>query len=173
MDDDKIIIETERLTMRKFTDDDAEFIYRLLNTEGWLKYIGTRNINSPDDARVYITDKLMAGYERNGFGFYMMELKENGKPVGMCGLTKREALDDADIGFALLPEYEGNGYAFEAASASMEYAEKVLGLKTISGITVEYNKPSIKLLERIGLTFDKKVNLPDDNEELMYFIKTF
>lgn len=91
----------------------------------------------------------------------------------MCGLVKRETLEDIDIGFALLPEHEGKGYAYEAAAATMEYAKNVLGLKKIAGITVTYNKPSIRLLEKIGLTFDKMINMPDDKEELMYFTKTF
>lgn len=178
MADKKIILETERLTLREFTKGDAEFIYKLLNSEGWLKYIGTRNINTTADAEKYITEKLMPGYEKNGFGFYMTELKDNAglkdnTPIGMCGLVKREALEDIDIGFALLPENEGKGYAYEAASATMDYAKNVLGLKKIAGITVAYNKPSIRLLEKIGLTFDKMINMPDDKEELMYFTKTF
>lgn len=158
--------------LREFTEDDAEFICKLLNSEGWLKYIGTRNINTSSDAEKYISEKLMPGYEKNGFGFYMAELKDN-TPIGMCGLIKREALEDIDIGFALLPEYEGKGYAYEAASATMDYAKNVLGLKKIAGITVPYNKPSIRLLEKIGLSFDKMINMPDDKEELMYFTKTF
>jgi RimJ/RimL family protein N-acetyltransferase len=163
------ILETERLTLREFIKDDATFIMNLLNSPGWLKYIGTRNINSVDDARGYISEKLMPSYGKNGFGFYLMETKSDNIPVGMCGLIKRDGLDDVDIGFALLPEYEGNGYAYEAASATLKYAKNTLKLNRIAAITVPYNLSSIKLLEKIGFVFEKMINIPNDKEELMLY----
>jgi [ribosomal protein S5]-alanine N-acetyltransferase len=167
------VIETERLILTEFKDEDADFIIRLLNSPGWLKYIGTRNIQTPEDARKYITEKLAPSYQKNGFGFYHVRTRSGNESVGMCGLIKREGLDDVDIGFALLPEHEGKGYAYEAASATMIYAKDVLKLKRVAAITVPYNKASIKLLEKIGLKFDKMINLADDKEELMYFINSF
>jgi len=163
------MIETVRLRLREFTPDDAPIIFELLNSSGWLKYIGTRNINSVSDAQGYISEKLMPSYEKYGFGFYLMETKKDSLPVGMCGLVKRESLDDVDIGFALLPEFEGKGYAYEAASATLAYAKDILKLKRIAAITVPYNTPSIKLLEKIGLVFEKTINIPNDKEELMLY----
>jgi RimJ/RimL family protein N-acetyltransferase len=164
-----MVIETERLILKEFDTGDSEFILRLLNTPGWLKYVGTRNISTLEDAEAYITGKLMPGYKDLGFGFYLVQLKDSLEKIGMCGLTKRETLDDADIGFAFLPEFEGKGYAFEAASASVQFAKNTLGLNQLAAITVPINKPSIRLLEKLGMKYDKTVNLPDDNETLMYF----
>ncbi len=155
--------------LREFTLDDAEFIKRLLNSPGWLKYIGTRNIDSDESARAYISEKLMPSYSKNGFGFYMMETKNDNTPVGMCGLIKRDGLDDVDIGFALLPEYESKGYVYEAASATLAYAKDTLKLKRVAAITVQYNTSSIKLLEKIGMKFEKIIRLADDKEELMLY----
>lgn len=165
----KPVIETQRLILREFTLDDADFIITLLNSPGWLKYIGTRNISSIEDAEKYITEKLRASYQKNGYGFYLVEDKTNGSSIGMCGMVKREGLDDVDIGFALLPEYEGKGYAYEAARATMTYAKDTVKLNRIAAITVPYNTSSIKLLEKIGLKLEKMISLQDDKEELMLF----
>lgn len=166
-----IIIETERLVLKELETDDAEFIFRLLNSPGWLKYIGTRNINSLEDAGSYITNKLVQGYKDNGFGFYLAQIKSTNEKTGMCGLVKREGLDNIDIGFAFLPEYEGKGYAFEAASAVMDYAKDTLKIKQIAAITLPYNTGSIKVLEKLGMSFVKNIKLPNDSDELMLYIK--
>ena len=167
--DNKIILETERLLLREFTEGDADFICRLLNSPGWLKNIGSRGIENEDNAREYINSKLRKAYTELGFGFYLIELKQSGESVGMCGLVKREGLDDVDVGFALLPEYEGYGYAYEAASATVEYAANTLLITTLSAITIPTNKSSIKLLEKIGLKFSKMIKIPNDPAELMLF----
>ena len=167
--DNKIILETERLLLREFTEGDADFICRLLNSPGWLKNIGSRGIENEDNAREYINSKLRKAYTELGFGFYLIELKLAGESVGMCGLVKREGLDDVDVGFALLPEYEGYGYAYEAASATVEYAANTLLITTLSAITIPTNKSSIKLLEKIGLKFSKMIKIPNDPAELMLF----
>lgn len=165
------VLETQRLILKKFTDDDAELIFSLLNSPGWLKYIGNRNIKTPDDAKNYITEKLQPGYQKYGFGFYLAQIKDTNEKIGMCGLVKRESLDDIDIGFALLPEFEGNGYALEAASAVMDYAKETLKIKQIAAITLPYNTGSIKVLEKLGMSFVKNIRLPNDNDELMLYIK--
>lgn len=167
--DNKIILETERLLLREFTEGDTDFICRLLNSPGWLKNIGSRGIENEDNAREYINSKLRKAYTELGFGFYLIELKQSGESVGMCGLVKREGLDDVDVGFALLPEYEGYGYAYEAASATVEYAANTLLITTLSAITIPTNKSSIKLLEKIGLKFSKMIKIPNDPAELMLF----
>lgn len=165
----KIILETERLILSEFDSDDCGMIFDLLNSPGWLKYIGTRNINSLSDAEEYINSRLKKGYEESGYGFYLVTVKATGEKAGMCGLVKRAGLDNTDLGFALLPEFENKGYAFESASAVIKYAGEILHMKQLDAITVPYNLPSIKLLEKLGLQLVKKINIPGDTEELLLY----
>ena len=165
----KKILETERLILREFTIEDAAFIFELLNTDEWKKYIGDRGIKNLNDAEVYLTDRLMMSYKKSGFGFYLVQLKNENIPIGMCGLAKRDSLDDVDIGYALLPAYFKKGYAYEAASAALAYAKNNLRLKRIIAITIEIHSDSIKLLEKLNLKFEKKMFMPDDPEELVIY----
>lgn len=144
-------------------------IYELLNSPGWLKYIGNRSIVTIDDAVNYIEAKLRKGYIDSGFGFYLVELKSTGEKVGMSGLIKREGLDDVDVGFAVLPQYENKGFAYESTAAVIKFAKEQLRLSKLAAITVPYNKPSIKLLEKLGMKFDKKINIPGDPENLLLY----
>ena len=164
----KNIIHTERLTLREFNTDDAAFIIELLNSPSWIKYIGNRKVQTIEDAKSYLERAIFKGYKENGFGLWMVELRATQEPIGMCGLIKREGLDDVDIGFAFLPQYEGKGYGSEAANATM-FIAKEKGIKRIVAITVKYNTASIKLLEKIGLRFEKHITMPNDDEELMLF----
>jgi RimJ/RimL family protein N-acetyltransferase len=163
------IIETERLRLREFNSTDGELIFELLNSPGWLKYIGSRSISTADDAVNYIESKLQKGYRESGFGFYLVELKATGEKTGMCGLVKREGLDDIDIGFALLPQYENKGYAVESSLAVIQYARSVLNIHKLAAITLPSNLSSIKLLEKLGMKFDKKISIPGDPEELLLY----
>jgi len=163
------ILQTERIVLDLANTRDAPFFLKLMNNPNWIKYIGDRNINSEKHAATYIQKNLIASYEEHGFGLYKMSLKENGKPIGLCGFLKREYLEHADIGFAILPKYEGQGYVLEAAKASMEFGQNKLKLDTILGITSFDNKRSINLLLRIGLVEIGKVTPPDKTEELLLF----
>ena len=163
------IIETERLRLREFNSTDGELIFELLNSQGWLKYIGSRSIATIDDAVNYIETKLQKGYRESGFGFYLVELKATGVKTGMCGLVKREGLDDVDIGFALLPQYENKGYAYESSMAVIQYAKNKLKINKLAAITMPSNLTSVKLLEKLGMKFDKKISLPGDPEELFLY----
>ncbi|PSL28329.1 GNAT family N-acetyltransferase [Chitinophaga ginsengisoli] len=165
-----LVCETSRLIIRQFTIDDAPFIFRLLNTEIWLTYIGDRNIRGLDDARNYLVNGPLASYDRFGFGLYLVALKGEHTPVGMTGLIKRNGLEEVDIGFAFLPEYTGKGYAFEAASAIKDHALATLKLPRVAAITTEKNIHAINLLEKIGLHHEKMVLLPGNNTEFMYFV---
>lgn len=164
-----IVIETERLILRQLTLDDAEFILRLLNEPSFLRFIGDKGVRNLDDARQYILDGPVASYERNGFGLYLVELKEEGLPIGISGLVKRDTLPDADIGFAFLPAYWSKGYAVESASAVMTYAREVLGLNRILAITSPDNEVSGKLLGKIGLRFERMIRLSEDGPEVKLF----
>lgn len=165
----KIILKTERLILSEFEIDDSRLIYELLNSPGWLKYIGSRNINTIPDAEHYINSNLKKGYEESGHGFYLLTIKESGEKAGMCGLVKRAELVNADLGFALLPEFENKGYAYEAAYAVLKYAQNTLKMKELDAITAPYNKSSIKLLEKLGLSIIKNINIPGDPEELLLY----
>lgn len=163
------ILETERLTLRLQTTNDAEFILELLNDPSWFQFIGDRGVRTIEEARSYILNGPVRMYEQFGFCLYLVERKEDHIPIGICGLVNRDSLDDIDIGFAFLPKYWGKGYAYEAASAVMTYAKDTLALKRIVAITTQDNHASAKLLEKIGLKFERLVRLPNDDEELRLF----
>ena len=111
------VLETERLVLRRLCSDDAEFILELLNQPSFLRYIGDKGVRNAEDAVQYIQTGPQASYERFGFGLYLVELKETGVSIGMCGLLKRDSLPDVDVGFAFLSDYWLQGYAFESAAA--------------------------------------------------------
>ena len=163
-----IISETSRLEIREFTSSDADFILELLNTPSWLKYIGDRKVYNVDDAVNYLEKGPMKSYTENGFGLYCVVLKDSNISVGMCGLIKRETLEDVDIGFAFLPQYEGKGFASESTNAVLDIAKKI-NLKRIVAITLPENDRSIKLLKSVNMNFEKRIRFPDDKEELMLF----
>lgn len=163
------VIETERLILRRLTVDDGEFILELLNDPSWLQFIGDRGVRTIEDARHYILKSLVAMYERFGFGLYLTELKSSGAPAGICGLVKRDSLEDVDIGFAFLPSFRGQGYAYESASAVMAYGKRAFGLNRIVAITSPDNYVSARLLEKLGFKFERMVKLSDDGEEVRLF----
>lgn len=165
--------ETPRLTLSHLTPGDTSFLITLMNTPGWLQFIGDRNVHTTEDALRYLQDRIVKGYDENGFGLYRVALKDDNTPIGMCGLVKRDWLDDPDIGFAFLPAHEGRGYALEAARAVMEHAKTTLGLKHLAAVTVAYNERSIRLLEKLGMKREKTIIIPDDPEELLLFGITF
>lgn len=163
------ILETERLSLREFNTTDAAFIIQLLNSEGWLKFIGDRHIKTLEQAENYLTNGPMKSYSVNGFGLSMVELKNTHTPIGMCGLIKRDNLPDIDIGFAFLEEFMGNGYAFEIAQATINFAKENLHKETILAITIPTNVRSINLLKKIGMKFEKNFSFEGSTEELMLF----
>jgi RimJ/RimL family protein N-acetyltransferase len=149
------VLETERLILRHFNvEDDAPFILTLLNEPSFLQYIGDKKVRNLEDARQYLMNGPIASYEKNGFGLMRVDLKDSHTSIGMCGLLKREELTDADIGFAFLPDFWNNGFAFEAASAVVKDARERLKLGRILAIVSPDNNASIKLLERLGMKFE-------------------
>jgi len=164
----KKILETERLVLREFNIEDAEFIVTLLNTPGWLKYIGDKNVRTFEDAVNYLENGAIKSYKENGFGLWLTSLKNNSAPIGMCSLINRESLDDIDIGFALLPEYSKSGYGYEIAHATINYAKHVLRIDKVIAITDSNNIPSIILLNKLGLQFEKTLNLSENDTVLLF-----
>lgn len=163
------VIETDRLILRRLSTDDAEFILELMTDPAWLQFIGNKDVKTIADARSSILNKHVEMYNRLGFGLYLTELKEERVPIGICGLIKRDALADVDLGFAFLPRFRGKGYAYESAFAALEYGKNVLSLKRIVAITTQDNDDSIKLLEKLGFRFEKMVKLSKEAQELMLF----
>jgi len=166
----QFLLETQRLTLREFSTDDAGFILRLLNEPSFLRFIGDKRVRNLEDARQYILNGPIESYARNGFGLYLVQLKTTHTSLGMCGLLKRESLTDVDIGFAFLPEFWNQGFAFEAAKAVMLYARDVLKLPRIVAITNKDNDASGKLLEKLGMRFDRMINLTGDESEIKLYV---
>lgn len=160
---------TDRLRIREFTLDDAPFIVLLLNSEGWLRYIGDRNVHSEEDARDYLKAGPLKSYQENGFGLWCVEGKESARPIGMCGILKRPELDTPDVGFAFLPEYHGQGFAIEAVEATLAHARSVLRLPVLSAIVQPDNERSIALLTKIGFAFSGAMIFPGKDELLKVY----
>jgi RimJ/RimL family protein N-acetyltransferase len=164
-----IVIETERLVLRRLAESDAAFILELVNEPAWLEHIGDKGVGTLEDARSYIVNGPVAMYERFGFGLYLVARKSDAVPLGICGLVRRDTLPDVDLGFALLSRFWGNGYAQEAAASVMAYAGGALGLARIVAITALGNHNSKKLLETIGFVFERLIKLADDRPEVRLF----
>lgn len=163
------VIETRRLVVRQLTTDDAAFLFRLLNEPSFLRYVGDRGVRSLEDARGYILKGPLESYRRYSFGLFLAQLKSDGTAIGMCGLVKRIALTDVDLGFAFLPEFWSQGYAVEAATAVMDYARDTIGLKRVVAITSLDNAGSMRLLAKLGFGFERRIRLVGDDEELNFF----
>lgn len=156
------LIETERLLIENAELTDSSFIFKLLNSPTWLQFIGDRGIATLKDAERYIQESLNKSYEQKGYGLYKITLSSNHSSIGLCGFLKRDYLESVDLGFALLPEFEGKGFAFEAAKAIMIFGWEELKLSPILAITSKENKRSQKLLGKLG--FNKKGVLTIENE---------
>ncbi len=161
-----VILETERLVLCEVTADDDAFLLDLLNQPSFKQFIGDRGVRNLDQAREYISTRFTKSYRDNGFGLYLMELKEDTTPIGLCGFVKRDTLPHPDIGFAILPQFEKLGYSFEAASATMRYGKEELQLARVLAITTLDNDNSGRLLEKIGLKFERTIISGDESLKL-------
>lgn len=164
-----VVVETPRLRLRRMSEADAEFIRRLVNEPSFIRNIGDKGVQTLDDARRYIRDGPMASYARHGFGLNLVELRATGAPAGMCGLLKRDVLDHPDIGYAFVPEFWGAGYAREAASAVIDWARHSRDLTRILAITNPDNAGSIRLLEKIGFQFERRMRMPGESADVAVY----
>ena len=162
------VIQTPRVELRELDLADAKYILELLNEPGFIRFIGDKGVRTLADAREYLLQGPMDSYARNGFGLYAACLRD-GTPIGMCGLVKREGLEDPDVGFAFLSRYWSKGYAVESAGAVLAYAVEVLRLKRVVAITSPDNGSSIAVLEKIGFKFERMIRLLDHSPELKLF----
>jgi RimJ/RimL family protein N-acetyltransferase len=164
----KSVIQTPRVDLRELSLDDADYILELLNEPAFIRFIGDKGVRNLSDARDYLTQGPIESYVRNGFGLYAACLRD-GTPMGMCGLVKREGLDDPDIGFAFLSRYWSKGYAVESAGAVLAYGVEELRLPRIVAIASPDNWSSIAVLEKIGFKFERMIRLVDHSPELKLF----
>jgi RimJ/RimL family protein N-acetyltransferase len=163
-----LIAETDRLVIRELQATDAPFINELLNSPGFLKYIGDRGVRSDDDARAFILDRYRKSYTDNGYGLYAALLKSDLTPVGMCGFVRRDMLPGPDLGFAFLPQHEKKGYGMESSVALLKFGRDQLNFDRVYAITTLDNKPSIRLLEKLGFAFTEVIT-GADGERLNLF----
>ena len=166
---DTLILKTDRITLSKFSDEDAPFIIELLNSKGWLDFIGDRKVKTTDDALNYLNKSIYSGYNQNGFGLWKVTLNDGDMPIGMCGLLKRAELPACDIGFALLPDYIGKGFGQEASRAVLQIAGDRFKVNEILAVTDPANTKSINLLIKSGFGFSKSVSMHDGKETLLLF----
>jgi RimJ/RimL family protein N-acetyltransferase len=164
-----LVLETTRLTLRRLTPADAPFILELLNDPSFVRYIGDKGVRTREDAVGYITAGPIASYERHGFGLFLVELKEGRVPIGICGLLKRDWLEDVDVGFAFLPRFWSQGYARESASAVLDFGRDRWRLARILAITSPDNVASIGLLTKVGFRLDRVARWPDERSEIKVF----
>lgn len=164
------LLETERLKIREVDETDADFILDLLNQPSFIKNIGDRNVRTVEESREFIENRFRASYKANGFGLYTVELKENAAKIGICGFVKRDFLPQPDLGFALLPQYERRGYAFESALEMLKYGRETLGFDTVLAITSLHNEASGNLLRKLDFREEKVIESPPSNELLRLFI---
>ena len=165
------ILETDRLTLRHLTLDDAAFILELVNDPAWLRFIGDRGVRDLDSARAYLRRAPIASYEHHGFGPYLVNQKSDHVSVGICGLIQRDTMPDVDIGFAFLPRYCGQGYASESAAAAIAEGKSKFGLTRVVAITSPDNDDSIRVLEKLGFGFEKMIRVTEGAAETKLFAR--
>ena len=173
MTESMIVIETPRLRLRTATLDDAPFYLALVNEPSWIANIGDRNIHTLEAARAALEAGPMAQQREHGYSFYIIERRSDGAGMGMGGMIRRDSLPGPDIGYAMLPAYWGQGYAYEAAAAVVQHARHVLGIPTLYGITSPQNQASINLLNKLGLRFERFSRLPPAGKETNIYRKDF
>jgi RimJ/RimL family protein N-acetyltransferase len=166
-----LIVETERLLLRTFSLDDADFVLRLVNDPSWIEFIGNHMVENLEDACNYIRNGPLTMYEDYGFSLCVTESKADGRPIGVCGLVKRDSLPEVDLGFALLPEFCGHGYGSEAAAGILEFGHSQLRIQRVLAITKPENHRSVKLLESLGFKFVDMFSLSDEEPELKLFAR--
>lgn len=171
MSDDRIVVETPRLFLREFRDDDVAFIARLLNTDGFRRYIGDRGVRDEATALIYLHAGPQASYAKHGHGLYGVARRDDGALIGMCGVLRRDTLDAPDLGFAFLPEVARQGYALEAARGALRHARETVGLDRIAAITAPDNDDSIRLLGKLGFRFVGMIHVGGAAEPSRYFVQ--
>ena len=164
-------LETERLFLRQVTLDDADLMLAIWNDAAFVRNVGDRGIRTLAQARAAVQSGPLQLYEDYGYGPFAMVRKSDGARAGICGLFRRDFLDHPDIGFALLPDYRGQGFAGEASAAVIKHARRDLGLEQVAAIVSPGNAPSIALIEKLGLSFSGMITMPGDDDQTCLYGK--
>ncbi len=163
-------LRTARLELRPLTPGDAPFLLRILNDPDFVRFVGDRGVRTVEQAGEYLRERMLEPFARDGYGQFLVRVAATGEAAGTCGLLKRDALDDVDLGFAFLPAFRGRGYAREAAAAVLEHARDDLGIPRVVAITAPDNDRSARLLEQLGLRFERTVQLEPGGTALRLFV---
>jgi len=164
-------LETERLYLRRVTLDDADLLLAVWNDPAFMEHVGDRGVRTTEEAEEAMRAGALKLYAVYGYGPYAMVRRDDGVRMGICGLFKRDNLDYPDIGFGVLPEFCGKGYAGEAAFAVLAHARDDLRIKELTAIVSPGNAPSIGLIEKLGLMFVGMITMPGDDEEICLYSK--
>ena len=160
---------SDRLIIRPTLEQDSDLIYQLMNSPKFIKYVGDRQLYSVEDAEKYIQDKMLPQLHSHGYSNYSLINKKNGAKIGICGLYDRKGLDGIDIGFGILPEFEGLGYAFESSSRIIKASFDELEIPEIKAITNKENVSSQSLLLKLGFKLKGTIVLPNESDELLLY----
>ncbi len=163
------VLETERLILRELVPDDAPFMLELLNDPAYILNIADRGVRDVEGARRYLEERWRASYAEHGFGLWVVVHRETGASTGLCGLVRRDGLDDVDIGYAFLPAFRGRGFALESALGVKAHARDVVGLTRLVAIVTPGNTRSIQVLERLGMRFERTLRLPGDASDVALY----
>lgn len=167
------VLQTERLVLSRLSYADCEFIVELVNEPSFKRYIGDKKVRSHEDAQEYLRNGPVGSYARHGFGMFLVRDKSNNTPMGMCGLVKREEFDAPDVGFAFLQRFWANGYALESAIAVLEYGKNILQLPRIIAMVDPDNETSIRLVEKLGMSFASMVRMPGESQDINMYTTVF
>ena len=163
-------MHTKRLSLRVIQSSDAPFLYRLMNTEKWHAFIGDRGIDSISSAQEYMDEKMSPILADKGFINHVMVLTETQQAIGTCSLHDRDGVEGLDVGYALLPDFEGYGFATEGAKAMIQLAFETYDQEQVSAITTDANLRSCSVLEKLGFKFDRYIQLPGSNEQIKLYL---
>jgi len=162
-------LQTERLQMRWVTPADAELMLRVWNDPAFIRHVGDRGVRTVDEALEAMETGAFRMYKDYGHGPYRVAIRNGDTAIGICGIFRREFLDDPDLGYSVLPEFCGQGYAFEASTAILEYARDVLSLRRVTAVISPHNEPSIRLIRKLHFEFERMQQWPDEVKEVCLY----
>jgi RimJ/RimL family protein N-acetyltransferase len=162
-------LRTERLVLRWLTEDDAGLLLEIWNDPEFIRHVGDRGIRTLEQARKAMREGVLELYRKYHYGPFLMFMPGDGAKLGICGLFKRDNLEDPDIGFGLLPGHRRKGYVYEAAEAVVEYAGSSLGLERLSAIVSPENTASVRLLEKLGMERRGPIRMPGEDEDILLY----
>jgi RimJ/RimL family protein N-acetyltransferase len=162
-------LRTERLELGWFTLEDAPLMLAIWNDPAFMRFVGDRGVRTLEEAEAAMRDGVLQLYTSYGYGPFRVTRIDDAADIGICGLFRRDGLDEPDVGFALLPEYRGNGFGFEASRVVLDHARDALALPAVTAIVSAGNAASIGLLEKLGLSFDRVMRLPGDDSDVRLY----